>query len=74
MNRAHELDDGLFVISDEGGWLPGVYASAIAADLAQQIKHLEEWGVLQRLQNEANERNGGFDGTITEFDLMAFKK
>lgn len=56
-----------FVISDEGGWLPGVYESEKAANLALLQKHCENWGRLQRLQHES-------DGLITIEQLQAAAK
>ncbi|MRT14954.1 hypothetical protein GJV07_22000 [Enterobacteriaceae bacterium RIT711] len=67
-NKVYPVNDS-FVIADEGGWLPGSYASREAANKAHEIKHLENWGILQRLQDEANERAGGVGGDITLEDL-----
>lgn len=47
-----KIDKG-YVISDEGGWLPGVYESEEAAQMALQQKDHEDWGKLQRLQDES---------------------
>ncbi|MBV4365906.1 hypothetical protein [Erwinia phyllosphaerae] len=47
-----------WMIADEGGWLPGVYESEEAARQAFTIKSKENWGILQRLQDES-------DGTIS---------
>lgn len=62
-------DAGTVVISDSGGWVPGIFENEEAADIAHELKRLENWGLLQRLQNEANERNGGTGGVITFADL-----
>lgn len=62
-------NDGHFSISDEGGWLPGAFENEEAADLGHELKHMENWGLLQRLQNEANQRSGGTGGVITVADL-----
>lgn len=68
-NKVHKVDD-TFVIADEGGWLPGCYDSRATADKALTVKHLENWGFLRRLQDEANQRNGGVDGVITLSDIQ----
>lgn len=67
--EVYQINDS-FVIADEGVWLPGSYSSLEAANKAHEIKHLENWGILQRLQDEANERAGGVGGDITLADLM----
>lgn len=67
-NKIHKVDD-TFVISDDGGWLPGCYDSFETAEKAHAVKHLENWNFLQRLQNEANTRNAGVDGVITLNDI-----
>nr|WP_318375388.1 hypothetical protein [Enterobacter sp.] len=50
-----KTDDG-YVIYDDSGWLPGLYESSEAAELALKQKHLENWGRLQRLQDESDGR------------------
>ena len=73
-------EEGYFSISDEGGWLPGAYENEEAADLAHDLlgsdalKYYEAWDLLQRLQDEANARNGGMGGVITVADLKAIKQ
>lgn len=67
-NKIHKVND-TFVIADEGGWLPGCYDSRITVEKALTVKHHEEWGFLKRLQDEANQRNGGVDGVITLSDI-----
>lgn len=61
----HSVKDGRFVISSCQVWMPGAYDSVKSARYAFQF--LDE--TLNRLQNEANDRNGGFDGVITTEDL-----
>lgn len=41
-NKIHKVDD-TFVISDDGGWLPGCYDSFETAEKAHTVKHLENW-------------------------------
>lgn len=56
---------------------PGAYENEEAADLAHALlgsdalKYYEAWDLLQRLQDEANARNGGMGGVITVADLKA---
>lgn len=64
------LDDGHYCISDGSGWLPGVFETEEAAELGHELKHLENWGLLQRLQDEANKRNAGDGGKITVADMQ----
>jgi hypothetical protein len=61
----HKLEYGRCVISSHQVWMPGCYVDEKAAKYA--FRFSDE--TLRRLQNEANERNGGFDGVITTEDL-----
>lgn len=62
-------DGDIFLISDGNGWLPGCYDSFETATKAHDVKHLENWCFLTRLQYEANIRNGGTEGVITLKDI-----
>ena len=60
----------VFVISSHQVWMPGAYDTERTARYAFRFKDRE----LQQLQDEANKRNGGFDGVITMDDLKKLKK
>lgn len=64
-------DSDNILISDEGGWLPGIYENEKAADLAHANKHLEFLGILSRLQEQANNRG---DCVITVDDFKDLTK
>jgi hypothetical protein len=61
----HPLDNGEFVISDAGGWLPGCYDTAVTARAAFRLP-IER---LEQLQQMANDRAGGTGGVLTLEDL-----
>lgn len=46
--------DGGFVISDEGGWLDGVYDSVESAELGIMNRAKEDWAYLGRLRDSIN--------------------
>lgn len=56
----YHVGNGQFAIADAAGWLPGVFESRHAAQLAFDV-----WPKLQALQDEANEKAGGTGGVIT---------
>ena len=58
-------DAGEFVISHHGTWLPGVYATRRAAELAFDLP-VE---ALDAMQIQANARAGIDGGAITEGDI-----
>lgn len=63
----HKTDNGTYVISSGGCWLPGAYDSRLAAYFAFRFSG----EALQRLQDAANARG---DGIITRADLNAERK
>lgn len=65
-----EDENGQCVISDNGGWLAGVYENKAVAKVALAQSTEESFGKLSRLQAEANARNGGTSGVITLNDLL----
>lgn len=67
-NRIHQTGE-TYCISDEGGWLPGVYESCEVAELALKYKNLDNWRFLQKLQDIANENPDEDKRVITE-DLI----
>lgn len=58
--KIFDLGDGSYVIADQGGWLPGVYANKRAAQYALMLPEL----VLADAANEVN--RGGRDITFTD--------
>lgn len=60
----HKVEGG-YVISKSGFWKPGSYVTRRAARLALSLPDT----ILQALQDNANVRNGGKGGRITEEDL-----
>lgn len=62
----YRADSGCFVIASRDVWLPGCYADERTARYAFRFPN----DVLAKLQDEANERNGGTDGVITYGDLQ----
>ena len=64
-----KTEDGSFVISSRGSWLPGAYEDERTARWAFRFHGT----VLQRLQEEANARAGGKGGVITYGDLARAK-
>lgn len=60
----HKVGDH-FCIASRQMWRPGVYDSERTARWAFRFKD----EVLSRLQDEANDRNGGTGGVITREDL-----
>ncbi|MGH1590540.1 hypothetical protein ACRBEV_22065 [Methylobacterium phyllosphaerae] len=64
MIKVQQVDNG-FVVDDQDGRLPGVYATEHAARKAAQMPS----ETLQALQNRKNEQAGGTGGVITDNDL-----
>lgn len=60
-----KTDNGTYVISSYGVWLPGSFDSRETANYAFQFQD----STLSRLQAEANKRAGGSGGVITMEDL-----
>ena len=58
-----------YLISDEGGWLTGVYEDEKTARVALERKHEDNWKLLQKLQDMANARAGGTGGVIKFSDF-----
>lgn len=64
----HKVAEG-FVISSGGVWLPGCYEDERTAKYAFRFTD----DVLQRLQDDANAREGHYKGVITYGDLARAK-
>uniref|UniRef100_UPI003F8843F2 hypothetical protein n=1 Tax=Methylobacterium sp. NMS12 TaxID=3079766 RepID=UPI003F8843F2 len=64
MIKVRQVDNG-FSVSDQGVWLPGLYATEDAARKAAQMPS----ETLQALQDRKNEEAGGTGGVITSADL-----
>lgn len=60
----HKLEHGGFAISDDGGWLPGSYATEEAAEAALKIASIGNFDTLQSIADEA-------DGVIELKDVAA---
>jgi hypothetical protein len=61
--------NGGFVVSDNGIWLPGSYATEAGARRAATFSD----EVLSELQERKNQEAGGQGGTITDTDLDALR-
>lgn len=59
--------NGKFVISSHQVWMPGCYDTVQTTWWA--FKFPDE--ILRELQDEANKRNGGYNGVITKSDLRS---
>lgn len=66
----HTCEDGTCCISSNQVWMPGAYENEKCARYAFRFSD----SVLQQLMNEANERAGGVEGTITYEDLKLAKQ
>ncbi|MBP1183546.1 hypothetical protein JOE48_005510 [Methylobacterium sp. PvR107] len=64
MVKVYPVDNG-FLVSDQGVWLPGLYATEDAARKAAQMPS----ETLQAIQDRKNEEAGGNGGVITGADL-----
>ncbi|XYD07413.1 hypothetical protein R1A27_20095 [Methylobacterium sp. NMS12] len=64
MSKVRKVDNG-FLVSDQGVWLPGLYATEDTARKAAQMPS----ETLQAILDRKNEEAGGSGGVITGADL-----
>lgn len=70
LSKVHKIDDGFYLIKDNGKILAGVYDSEEAAILAYRRRNVQNGRFLQKIWNKVNQRRLVSDRVISERFIM----